>query len=171
MKAKRMTRQLCQESGKFAVPRHSSPQLSPNERTASPGLFVSPSSNRSATPLENASDSDGLPANPIANNRFKALVERKRQERLAKDKEAEVGKARKLEEVKKQQQMLDDDEDISDDNVERRLTQQAKPTRKASKRAIEEMHRETQRLSRNMQLAHNAITKKKDHQGKLICEV
>jgi mediator of replication checkpoint protein 1 len=146
---------------KIRVPRRSTPQLSPRDGPASPGLFVSPSAPRSATPGENASDCDELPANPLANDRFKALVEKKRQERLAKEKQAAAEKAKKQAERKRQNAMLEDDGDISDDNVERRLTQQAKPTRKASKKALEEMHRETQRLSRNMQLAHRATTKKK----------
>jgi mediator of replication checkpoint protein 1 len=51
--------------------------------------------------------------------------------------------------------------EYSDDDGGRKLTQQARPTRKASKKALEEMHRETQRMSRNMQLAHEARTKKK----------
>lgn len=44
---------------------------------------------------------------------------------------------------------------------ERKLTQQSRPTRKASKKALEEMNRETQRMNRNMQLAHQAKTKKR----------
>ncbi|KAI9817054.1 MAG: hypothetical protein M1832_004772 [Thelocarpon impressellum] len=42
-----------------------------------------------------------------------------------------------------------------------RLTQYARPARKASKKALEEMHKETQRLSRNMQLTHEARTRSK----------
>jgi mediator of replication checkpoint protein 1 len=146
---------------KVRVPRASTPQPSPRNHSLSPGLFVSPTARRSATTAEHASDSDELPTNPLANDRFKALVEKKRQERLAKEKEAAAGKAKKLAELKRQNAMLDEDEDISDDNVERHLTQQTKPTRKASKRAQEEISRETQRMSRNMQLTHMAITKKK----------
>jgi hypothetical protein len=41
------------------------------------------------------------------------------------------------------------------------LSQKARQPRKASKKALEEMSRETQRMSRNMQLAHQAQTKKK----------
>ena len=149
---------------KIRVPRANTPQQSPRNHSASPGLFVSPTVRRSATPVDNASDSDGLPTNPPANDRFKALVEKKRQERLAKEKQAAADKAKKLAEQQRQNAMLDEDEvdeDISDDNGGRRLTQQAKPTRKASKRAQEEISRETQRMSRNMQLTHKAITKKK----------
>lgn len=155
---------------KIRVPRRSTPQSSPRNRTASPGLFVSPSANRSGPP-NNESDSDELPANPLANDRFKALVEKKRQERLAKEKEAAAEKEKKLAERKRQNAMLEDDEDISDDNVERRLTQQAKPTRKASKRALEDIARETQRMSRNMQLTHAATTKKKFTKAMLFAKL
>ena len=146
---------------KIRRPRRSTPQLSPGNGSASPGLFVSPSAPRSTTPVDDASDADELPTNPFKNARFEALVAEKRRERLAKEKEAAAEKVRKMQERRKQNTMLDEDEDVNDDNVERRLTQQAKPTRKASKRALEEMHRETQRLSRNMQLTHKPITKKK----------
>lgn len=55
----------------------------------------------------------------------------------------------------------DDDDDVDDVDIERRLTQHSRLPRKATKSALEEMNRQTQRMSRNMQLAHNAITKKK----------
>ncbi|KAG0652001.1 DNA replication checkpoint mediator mrc1 [Hyphodiscus hymeniophilus] len=155
---------------KIRVPRPSTPQLNPKSDFASPGLFVSPPPRRSATPAGTASDSDELPGNILANDRFKALVEKKRQERLAKEKEAAVEKAKRLAEQEHQNDMLHEDEDISDGNVERRLTQQAKPTRKASKRAQEEISRETQRMSRNMQLTHKAITKKKITKASLFAK-
>lgn len=136
----------------------------PRQKSASPGLFVTPSAVRSATPQADDSDSDGLPKNPasISNNTFQALVERKRQELRAKEAEDKKKLAAKAAERKRQATLIEeDDQDDSEDEGGRRLTQQNRPTRKASKRAIEEMHRETQRLSRNMQLAHQAKTKKK----------
>ena len=56
-----------------------------------------------------------------------------------------------------------DHESDSDPDGEngRRLTQHSRPTRKAGKKAMEEMQREQQRISRNMQLTHQAKTKKK----------
>jgi mediator of replication checkpoint protein 1 len=143
---------------KIRVPRRSSPTPSPQKVPASPGLFVSPA--KPATTQNESSDED-LPSNPLMNDRFKALVEKKRQERLEKEAKEADEKAKKTAERKKQAMMLEKDDDISDDNVERRLTQQAKPTRKASKRAKEEIARETQRLSRSMQLTHEARTRKK----------
>jgi mediator of replication checkpoint protein 1 len=135
---------------------------------ASPGrMFVSPAVHKSPVSARDApSSDDDLPANPTANARFLALVEKKRQERLAKEAEVQRQKAEKAAEQarlsKHHSTLLEDDGvEYSDDDGGRKLTQQARPTRKASKKALEEMHRETQRMSRNMQLAHEARTKKK----------
>ncbi|CAK7271932.1 hypothetical protein SEPCBS57363_004874 [Sporothrix epigloea] len=54
--------------------------------------------------------------------------------------------------------------DITDDEGGRKLTQtlaSSRPERKASKRALEEMHRETQRMTRDLQLTHEARTRKR----------
>lgn len=131
----------------------------------SPGLFVSPNKSQHSNA---GSDSDNdLPANLAQNARFKALVARKREERLVKEAEEKA----KREEKRAQRVEVSDDEDnnddvsdISDDDGGRKLTQEvsSRPAvRKASKKALEEMNRETQRLSRSMQLAHEAKTKKK----------
>lgn len=143
---------------------------------SSPGLFLTPRKEQRShypSPLmvsgrQNASGSD-LPADPQANQRFLALVARKREEREAKAKLEAENKARKLAELRTRMQDRSDtnvnisgiSEDDSDVAAGEKLTKQARPTRKASKRALEEMNRETQRMSRNMQLAHQARTKKK----------
>lgn len=141
-------------------------------RRPSPGLFLTP---RSAsghrgisqrTASNDNSDSD-LPANPQTNSRFLELVARKRAERESKQAEEDKKRAEKFAKQRSFQQQLSRDASsasgLSDEDriVERKLTQQARPTRKASKKALEEMNRETQRMSRNMQLAHQAKTKKK----------
>ena len=137
---------------------------------ASPGLSLMPKTTAgtqlsSATVTEASSDSD-IPADP-----FQIIFARKQEELQAK-KEAE---AQKKAERKAQIQSLStkkltqlapassgiSESDSDNHSDERRLTQQARPTRKASKKALEEMNRETQRMSRNMQLAHEAKTKKK----------
>ncbi|KIE02379.1 DNA replication checkpoint mediator, partial [Metarhizium majus ARSEF 297] len=143
-------------------------------RSHSPGLFVSspmrPSPVKSAAGAED-SDND-LP--PLKSDRFQALVERKRQERLAREAAEE---ARRVERRAQQERLAseleqlvsDDDVDgITDDEGGRRLTQEVRPTRKASKKAIEEMNRETQRMARSMQLAHEAKTKKKISKASLF---
>ncbi|KAG5915704.1 hypothetical protein E4U42_007929 [Claviceps africana] len=137
-------------------------------RTMSPGLFVSsptrPSPSKSVNEHNDGDSDNDLPA--LKSDRFKMLVERKRQERLAREaaeeaRKAEQGVQRERLASEMEQLASDDSGGITDDDGGRRLTQEARPTRKASRRAIEEMNRETQRLARNMQLAHEAKTKKK----------
>ncbi|KAK1253642.1 hypothetical protein MKX07_001719 [Trichoderma sp. CBMAI-0711] len=137
-------------------------------RSPSPGLFVSSPVRPSPTkaPQAQLDSDDDLP--PVKSDRFKALVERKRQERLAKEAEEEARKAERRalqEKLASELEELDAGDDdavgITDDEGGRRLTQEARPTRKASKKALEEMNRETQRMARNMQLAHEARTRKK----------
>ncbi|KAF5989402.1 URK1-like protein [Fusarium bulbicola] len=146
----------------------SSPASKRTPRASSPTLFVSsplrPSPTRS---LHNGSDSEAdMPT--LKSDRFKAMLERRRQKRRDEDaaKEAvEAEKQAKQQKVAQEMEELvsdDDDSSITDDEGGRRLTQAERPSaRKASKKAIEEMKRETQRMSRNMQLAHEAKTRKK----------
>ena len=115
--------------------------------------------------------------------KFFALVEKIRRERLAREAEDQA----KQDAREAKQQAIDieverivqaatksrgqrgsspaddseEDSDASEGAAARKLTRDARPTRKASKKALEEMHRETQRMNRNMQLAHQAKTKKK----------
>ncbi|KAJ0119153.1 hypothetical protein J7T55_013389 [Diaporthe amygdali] len=138
------------------------------QKEASPGLFVTPSkSPTSAQPSSQAEGSgseDDVPA--LKSNRFQALVEKKRKERLAREaEEARKREARAAAAAELGDDNDDDVSDISDDEGGRKLTQtqkaKARPSRKASKKALEEMNRETQRMQRAMQLAHEAKTKKK----------
>jgi len=143
-------------------------------RPTSPGLFVSsPEKPRSPPPASDQnSDSDDLP-NLSKVSRLQALVAKKREERLAREAASEQAnegvssspapgrsstkkKTPRTSKVVQVESETDDDRDIAD-----KLTSSARPTRKASKRAMEEMHRETQRMSRNMQLTHEAKTKTK----------
>lgn len=152
-----------------------SPAASPNRsHRSSPSLFLTPGTeSRTQSPskptVKDDSDSD-LPVDPQKNERFLALVARKQAEREAKEaEEAQKGAAREAQQkqwakkgsARRSATPLGDSEDDSDDVVAKKLTQQARPTRKASKKALEEMSRETQRMNRNMQLAHQARTKKK----------
>ncbi|KAF9882218.1 MRC1-like domain-containing protein [Colletotrichum karsti] len=158
-------RRLQKKPARETTPKPQSPARSPT-----PGLFVSPEK-QSPTKLSNettANDSDSdasLPA--LKNSRFQALVERKRQERLAREAEEEKKKAERMErQVAVNADLFDDEDDanvsdITDDEGGRKLSQAARPARKAGKKAIEEMNRETQRMARNMQLAHEAKTRKK----------
>ncbi|KAL8727477.1 MAG: hypothetical protein Q9166_006001 [cf. Caloplaca sp. 2 TL-2023] len=165
------------------LPQETSVELQPRPASTSPqppspGLFITPEKEQGSKPtvspdfstnLDQRPDSDSdLPVDPQANSRFLGLVARKREERLAKEAEAkEKARVRELareelqgqkKKTRKQIRMSDDD---SEGSGAEKLTQHVRPTRKASKKALEEMNRETQRMSRNMQLAHQARTKKK----------
>ncbi|KAK0708759.1 MRC1-like domain-containing protein [Apiosordaria backusii] len=142
----------------------------------SPGLLISPEKNNSPAPQElfvspskptgdADSDDDDLPSpSRLARNaRFEAMVAKKRAERLAREAE----EVRKKTERNASDIMVDDEdpEDVTDDEGGQKLTQdgaKSRPsTRKASKKALEEMNRETQRMTRALQLAHEAKVKKK----------
>ena len=159
-----------------AEPESRSPhKKSPQPR--SPGLFVTPekepeskalSSPLSGGVMEQQSNSDSDPSpDPQAKSRLLELVACKREQRLAKEAEA-TRKARArdlgLEESRHHKKGPRDhpisDQESDGSDVER-LTQHIQPTRKASKKAEEENKRQIQRMSRNMQLAHQARTKKK----------
>ncbi|KAK1572663.1 MRC1-like domain-containing protein [Colletotrichum navitas] len=139
---------------------------------SSPGLFVSPDrqspiKSANLALADNGSDSDASLPSLTKSARFQALVERKRQERLAREAEEEKKRAERMERQQTTNiDLFDDDDagnvsDITDDEGGRKLSQAARPARKAGKKAVEEMQRETQRMARNMQLAHEAKTRKK----------
>ncbi|EHK98506.1 putative Mediator of replication checkpoint protein 1 [Glarea lozoyensis 74030] len=141
---------------KLRTGRTETPKSSPAKQTPSPGLFVSPSADHLT---RNSADEDSDADLPAPHNaRFLALVQKQREQRLAREAEQEKQKATRMAERKKQNRDMEEDDDDISDTAERRFTQ---PTRKASKKAQEEIRRETQRMSRNQQLAYNAITKKK----------
>ncbi|KAK0726959.1 MRC1-like domain-containing protein [Lasiosphaeria miniovina] len=159
-------------SSRFESPQRSKSTPAPD----SSSLFVSPSKSCSPTTQGNAQESDASddedlpsPSNLAKKPRFLALVARKREERLAREAEEARKKADRLAAQQAAAQddddilSVDEDSSVTDDEGGRKLTQTAaRPTaRKASKKALEEMHRETQRLTRSLQLAHEAKVKKK----------
>ena len=143
-------------------------------RISSPRLFLTPKAASSRHSVDNDGSEPDLPANPRSNSRFMELVAKKRAEREAKQAAEDKNKAEKAAKNRLFEKALSQDassgSDVSDDDVaaDRRLTQHSRPTRKASKKALEEMNRETQRMSRNMQLAHQAKTKKKISKQSLL---
>lgn len=144
----------------------SSPRVS-RVATRSPGLFVSsPIHPRSPSAHSNTRDSDSDPDLPNLKNphRFKEILARKRAERLAREAEEQRKRAARMAIQQAEDDLMADDGDdsnVTDDDGGRILTQKSRPSRKASKKALEEMSRETQRMSRSLQLAHEAKTKKK----------
>ncbi|KAJ9667723.1 hypothetical protein H2201_002258 [Coniosporium apollinis] len=129
-------------------------------RTQTPDLFVSPAKIASSQAAVSDSDSD-LPAHPTNNARFMELVARKRAEREARERDERRMQQRTMEADKKSRIPHTAETDSEDETAGRKLTQQARPTRRAGKKAMEEMNRETQRMQRNMQLTHQARTKKR----------
>ncbi|KAI9716488.1 MAG: hypothetical protein M1828_007648 [Chrysothrix sp. TS-e1954] len=110
-------------------------------------------------------DSDEAPL--PQQSRLQELLKRKRDERLSKERAAHHSSSEDdmptstNTKVKPRTQIVVHSEDDEDRDAARRLTREARPTRKASKKALQELNRETQRMNRNMQLAHEARTKKK----------
>ena len=150
----------------------------PISTPASPLFFPSPSASRRATSNSpRRSDEDEARAENNSTNaksKFLALVQRNREARLRQEAAEIVKRATQSKSSKKQSHKTtdekrgtspvsgaDEDSDVSNAAAAEKFTQDARPTRKASKKAVEEMKRETQRMSRNMQLSHQARTKKK----------
>ncbi|KAF2224130.1 MRC1-like domain-containing protein [Elsinoe ampelina] len=133
-------------------------------------VFLSDSESEKDGPT--ASDSNA-PA-PPAGNRFKQLLAQKRAEREKLEEQERIEAEQRAQQEKEKtaqfnlSDLFDDDEVTRDQDaaeedstIDDKLTQQARPTRKASRKAIEDMNKETQRMSRNMQLTHQAKVKKK----------
>ncbi|KAL8794126.1 MAG: hypothetical protein Q9195_003311 [Heterodermia aff. obscurata] len=150
-----------------------------SRKSSSPGLFLTTpegdsmdkSPSKAAVVNDDSGSDSDLPTNPQTNERFAALVARKRAERKAKEAAEEEKRAAREAQYMQQarsRQSVGDSEDDSDELAARKLTQQTRPTRKASKKALEEMSRETQRMNRNMQLAHQARTNKKITKASLL---
>lgn len=148
-------------------------------RYASPGHFLTPeaASKERVSPrhsVDNDESESDLPVDPRSNSRFMELVAKNRAEREAKqaveDKRKADKAARQRSFIKALSQDASAGSGLSEDDTatDRKFTQHSRPTRKASKKALEEMNRETQRMSRNMQLAHQAKTKKKISKQSLL---
>ena len=146
-----------------------------SDRT-SPSLFLTPGIDKSSaariSPVSSSGSDSDIPTNPTVRARVLALAAQKKIERQAREaaerKEQRVKYASLSAQSKKPARqevntIQDSSESDSEDGAagRRKLTQQSRPARKASKKAIEEMSRETQRMNRNMQLAHQAKTKRK----------
>lgn len=134
---------------------------SPPASARSVGLFVSPAKNTQ-------DDSDGdLPA-PIGGSRLADLVAKNREKRLTKEAEEKARKERAASahaSADAPDNEIESSQHAPDENVERIMSDAVKPARKASKKALLEMERETQRMSRQMALAHQMKVKRKFTMG------
>ncbi|KAI7487414.1 hypothetical protein KC357_g2542 [Hortaea werneckii] len=162
------------------------------------GLFVSPAKTAdNENDSEGREDVDELPENPFGSKeKLAALVAKKREERLAREAEeaskraqqqkAHRGGSKKMQRSNGQKrrsqqktkhnssdlpdEVLHTSQDVLDpqDEAERLMSDAARPTRKASKKALLEMERETQRMSRQQALAHQMKVKKKFNAADLM---
>ncbi|KAF7675910.1 mrc1-like domain-containing protein [Alternaria burnsii] len=131
-------------------------------RRSSPGLFVTPDPSPAKKPSRrspNAGSESDESSHPLHNADLQERVRRIREERLAKQQEEEAQQTKPKKIARRPADQGSGTE--SDGEGGRRLTQHAKPTRRAGKKAMEAMARDQQRISRNMQLTHQAKTKKR----------
>lgn len=135
---------------------------SPNPASpSSPSKFAPQSRSATPPPVDEDSEPDALPANLLGNDRFLALVARKRKEREDKEAAEALKIASRRAATDAQHDSGDNDDDDDDSGADNVASQRAPTRRKAGKKALEEMHKETQRMARSMQLAHEARTRKK----------
>ena len=145
-------------------------QVSRKEQFTSPESSPNRRSRASVISRDDSSDAD----KSRVQSRLQELVAKKRAERIAKEEEQRRAtetvseedtslQPRSSNKKSRHPRIVDTAETDSEDQDDsaKKLTQGARPTRKASKKALEEMNRETQRISRNQQLAHSAHVKKK----------
>lgn len=169
----RKTKLAPRKSLASSLVRSSSPALPATRRSPSPTLFVSPAASRHSSPHsmdENSDqDSDELPDN-AANPRLRELIAKKRAEREEKQradrKAAQKARrddaAKELRQAKQLKEIYSSEmDDGMTEEARQALTDASRPMRKAGKKALEEMNRETQRMARNQQLAHQAKVKRK----------
>jgi len=145
-----------------ASPSRGSPApLSSPARSLVASLMETPAriSQESSPKPNEDSDSDDLSEDLTKSARFLALVKKRTKEREAR----EATERKKEQERMEQMKQLEQGESCSDDddNDRRMASQPTRPRRQAGKKALVEMHKESQRLARNMQLEHEARTRKK----------
>ncbi|KAK3719205.1 hypothetical protein LTR37_004424 [Vermiconidia calcicola] len=131
---------------------HSSPAIGQGN-----GLFVSPAKSSG----RNDESDEELPSNPFGSkDKLAELVAQKRAERLAR--EAEEKERQHTTSSDLPDGYLEDSQDRNaDPEIEKIMSDASRPARKASKRALLEMERETQRMARQQALAHQMKVKKK----------
>lgn len=130
---------------------------SPPGSIARSSLFVSPAKSQDES-------EDELMYKPFdSKSRLAELVAEKRAERLAREANENEGQSAHQPDASSDlpDELVEHSQDPVNRDIERIMSDAAKPTRKASKKAMQEMERETQRLSRQQALAHQMKVKKK----------
>jgi mediator of replication checkpoint protein 1 len=133
-----------------------SPTTIARSRQSSPGLFITPNASptKSRTAATVSAGSDESMRDTSSSADLQERIRRIRAERLARKEDEQASKDSRG-------HVQRDSGSDTDDESGRRLTQQAKPTRRAGKKALEAIARDQQRISRNMQLTHQSKTKKR----------
>jgi mediator of replication checkpoint protein 1 len=123
-------------------------------------LFVSPE--KPGNHIDDQSE-DELEFHALTSKeRLATLIAEKRAERLAREAEEEsnrLSSAHRSSDLP--EEMIEGPEHGANPEIDRILSDAVKPTRKASKKALLDMERETQRMVRQQALAHQMKTKKK----------
>lgn len=130
---------------------------SPPVSVARSSLFVSPAKSQDES-------EDELMYKPFdSKSRLAELVAEKRAERLAREANENERQSVTQPDVSSDlpDELVEHSQDPVNPDIEKIMSDAAKPTRKASKKAMQEMERETQRLSRQQALAHQMKVKKK----------
>ncbi|KAK0278406.1 hypothetical protein LTR35_009145 [Friedmanniomyces endolithicus] len=148
---------------------------SPSESAKSGALFVSPAKSTGTRDDDDDDEDEELPRNPFGSKeKLAALVSAKRHERLRREEQILQARRSLQENSRKRRRsasahassdlpegMVDVSGLEVNPEIERIMSDAARPTRKASKKALLEMERETQRLARQQALAHQMKVKKK----------
>lgn len=160
------------EGVRSSTPPHAAGSISSLQAVSDAKSISSATQEGSVADLNSDSDLE-VPNLPQPKTKLQELVERRRLERMQKEQAAShnlstddemprppVAKSKKAKNPPPQQFTTVHESD-DDDEAGIKLTEQARPTRKASKKAMDEMKQETERLRRNMQLTLAPIQKKK----------
>lgn len=164
------------QSSRLNTPQHNRVTSRSSSLPQSPSLFVSPGDGRSPSkgiPSRSSSASvsdsdDSVSMLNTTNQKLKDLVAKRKAERRkekqalkeqAKERQARAEKiasdAADLEQI-----MESESDSVESKKIRKSLTQNSRPARQASKKALEEMNRETQRISREQHLTHQAKVRK-----------
>ena len=133
--------------------------VAPRRKRRSPTPRISPTSPQAAREYRDSSDEDDAPAAILKTDRFKALVAKAQRERLEKEAAEKEKLARRREAEDDMVVSSEDGETTKKGKV--RKEKGERPTRKTAKKAILDIQKETQRIQRNQQLAHEARSRTK----------
>ncbi|TQS37816.1 hypothetical protein Golomagni_01695 [Golovinomyces magnicellulatus] len=144
------------------ITHYETPNSNNLQNRASPSLFISPHMTQDQSAHTKLLDNNSLLVD-LHKNKNSMFTQTKRENKIAYKTEVSEKNSQMTEAQRNFQESIDvsKEADESDGETEYCLTLQKRSCRKASKKALEDMNRETQRIMRLQQLAHEPITKKK----------